>query len=85
MADYTRMKTVVVSQRIEDLPGLFRDLKNAFFNVVNVAGDKHGTYLYMDVSEKKDPRPIVEFWVDRPLSVQRPTTSLLARLFRKIW
>lgn len=85
MIDYTRMKTVVITQKIEDLPGLFRDLKNAFFNVVNVASDKHGTYLYMDVSERKDPRPIVELWVDRPLKVQKPTTSLFGRLLRKIW
>ena len=85
MIDYSRMKTIVVSQKIEDLPGLFRDLKNAFFNIVNVASDKHGTYLYMDVSEKKDPRPIVESWVGRPLSVQKPTTSFLGRMLRKIW
>jgi len=85
MIDYTRMKTVVVSQKIEDLPGLFRDLKKAFFNIVNVASDKHGTYLYMDVLEKKDPRPIVELWVDKPLNVQEPTTSLLMRMLRKIW
>ena len=83
--DYSRIKTVMVQERIEDLPGLFKDLKAAFFNVVNVAADKHGTYLYLDVSERKDPRPIVEQWMGRKLSVQAPTTSFLGRLFRKIW
>jgi hypothetical protein len=83
--DYSRIKTVMVQERIEDLPGLFRDLKTAFFNVVNVASDKHGTYLYFDVSERKDPRPIVQAWVGRKLSVQSPTTSFFGRLLRKIW
>ncbi len=83
--DYSRIKTVMVQERIEDLPGLFRDLRTAFFNVVNVAADKHGTYLYFDVSERKDPRPIVQQWVGRKLSVQAPTTSFWARFFRKVW
>lgn len=83
--DYSRMKTVMVQERIEDLPGLFKDLKAAFFNVINVAADKHGTYLYFDVTERKDPRPVVQQWVGRKLSVQEPTTSFLGRLFRKVW
>lgn len=83
--DYSRMKTVMVQERIEDLPGLFKDLKAAFFNVVNVAGDRNGTYLYFDVTERKDPRPIVQRWVGRKLVVQQPTTSFLGRLFRNIW
>lgn len=85
MIDYTRVKTVMVNERIEDLPGLFRALKSAFFNIVNVAADKHGTYLYLDHSERKDPRPIIEQWIGVPLDVERPTTSWIARLFRKIW
>lgn len=83
--DYTRIKTVMVNEKIEDLPGLFKDLKAAFFNVINVGSDKHGTYLYFDVSERKDPRPIVQHWVGRKLVVQQPTTSFWGRLFRKVW
>ena len=83
--DLARMHTFMVKERIEDLPGLYRDLKAAFFNVANVAADKHGTYLYFDISERKDPRPIVEQWVGRKLSVQSPTTSWFGRLLRKLW
>lgn len=83
--DYSKIRTVMVQERIEDLPGLFRDLKTAFFNVVNVASDKHGTYLYFDASERKDPTPIVAAWVGRKLSVQAPTTSFFGRLLRKVW
>lgn len=83
--DLTRMKTVMVHERISDLPGLYRDLKAAFFNVANVAADKHGTYLYFDQSERKDPRPIVERWVGKKLSVQAPTTSWFGRFLRRLW
>ena len=85
MADYSRIKMVAVSHKVEDLPGLYRDLKSAFFNVVNVASDERGTYLYMDVTERKDPRPIVESWIGRPAHIQKPTTSFFMRMFRKIW
>lgn len=85
MTDYSRIKLVAVAQKVEDLPGLYRDLKNAFFNVVNVAADERGTYLYMDMSERKDPRPIVEAWIGRRLTLQAPTTSFLGRMLRKIW
>lgn len=83
--DYSRIKTIMVQEKIEDLPGLFRDLKAAFFNVINVAADRNGTYLYFDVSERKDPRAIVQQWVGRKLVVQAPTTSVFGRLLRKIW
>lgn len=85
MIDYTRVIMKMVSEKIEDLPGLYKDLKAAHFNVINVAADKHGTYLYFDLSERKDPRPIVQSWIGRKLSVQAPTTSFLTRMLRKIW
>lgn len=85
MVDYARIKIVSVSQKIEDLSGLLRDLKAAFFNVVNVGSDERGTYLYMDANERKDPRPIVENWIGRPVHIQAPTTSFIGRMFRKIW
>jgi len=53
--------------------------------VVNVAHDDRGTYLYLDQSERKDPRPVVRAWVGQKLKVQRPTTSIFMQLLRKIW
>lgn len=83
--DYSKIKIVSVTQKIDDLPGLYRDLKAALFGVVNVASDERGTYLYLEQSERKDPRPIVQSWVGKKPNIQSPTTSWLGLLFRKIW
>lgn len=83
--DYSRIKIVSVLRKVEDLPGLLKDLKTSLFNVANVGADERGTYLYMDVTERKDPRPIVERWVGRPLQTPKPATSFLMRILRKIW
>lgn len=85
MVDYSKIKIVSVVRKVEDLPGLYRDLKMSLFNVVNVAADERGTYLYIDATERKDPRPIIERWVGRPPEVPKPATSFFSRLFRKIW
>lgn len=85
MLDYTRIKTVMVNEVVRDLPGLYKALKAAFFNVINVAADKHGTYLYFDLTERKDPRPIVQQWIGKKPSVPQPTTSFWGRMLRKIW
>ena len=83
--DYSKLRTVTIQDKVEDVAGLFRDLRAALFAVVNVGMDERGTHLYFEPTERKDPRPIVQAWVGRKLSVQKPTTSFLGRLFRKMW
>ncbi len=85
MVDYARVRMITIPEKVEDLPGLYRDLRTALFNVVNVAHDERGTYLYLDQSERKDPRPVVRAWVGKKLKIQRPTTSIFLQLLRKIW
>lgn len=79
------MRTVTIAEKIEDLPGLYRDLKGSLFAIVNVGADDRGTHLYFEASERKDPRPVVQAWVGRKPSIQKPTTSFFVRLFRKLW
>lgn len=71
-------KTVQVDSKVEDLWGLYADLRRASFLVKNVGSDERGTYVYLDPSEEKDPTPIVEAWNGRPA----PTPSLLLRDIR---
>lgn len=58
-------KTVLVEHKIEDLWGLFMDLRRADFKVRNVAADPRGTYVYLEPDEEKDPSPVVEAWVGK--------------------
>lgn len=58
-------KTVHVEQHVDDLWGLYLDLRKAAFKVKNVGSDNRGTYIYMDLDEDKDPSPIVESWVGK--------------------
>lgn len=59
-------KLVVVPQVVEDLTGLYLELKRSEFAVRNVAANFVGTYVFLDETEEKDPGPIVESWVGRP-------------------
>lgn len=71
-------KTVLVEAHVEDLCGLYIDLRKASFLVKNVATDRRGTYVYLDPSEEKDPSPIVENWKGKAA----PKPSLLLRDIR---
>lgn len=59
-------KSILVPLKIEDLYGLYMDLRKAEFQVRNVGADERGTYVYLEPSEEKDPVPIVENWVGKP-------------------
>lgn len=71
-------KTVLVEQKVEDLWGLFMDLRRADFRVRNVAADSRGTYVYLETDEDKDPAPVVEAWVGK----DAPKPSILLRDIR---
>lgn len=59
-------KTVhVAGQKVQDLWGLYLDLRRADFQVKNVGADDRGTYVYLEPNEEKDPAPIVESWVGK--------------------
>ena len=59
-------KPVLVNHKVDDLWGLFMDLRRADFKVRNVAADLRGTYVYLELDEEKDPAPVVEAWVGKP-------------------
>lgn len=59
-------KLVSVAAKVEDLWGLYVDLRKASFAVRNVAADEKGTHVYLDEGEEKDPLPIVESWAGKP-------------------
>lgn len=71
-------KTVLVEQKVDDLWGLFMDLRRADFRVRNVAADPRGTYVYLETDEDKDPSPVVEAWVGK----DAPKPSLLLKDIR---
>lgn len=58
-------KTVLVNSKVQDLWGLFMDLRRADFKVRNVGMDVRGTYVHLELDEDKDPTPIVEAWVGK--------------------
>lgn len=61
----TNEKMVGVPERVEDLCGLYLELRKADFSVKNVGGDVRGTYVYLDPKEEKDPSEIIRSWVGR--------------------
>lgn len=65
-------KTVVINQKVEDLWGLFMDLRKADFKVRNVGADFRGTYVHLELDEEKDPAPIVDAWVGKPSPKSSP-------------
>jgi hypothetical protein len=58
-------KTILVNSKVQDLWGLFMDLRRADFKVRNVGMDPRGTYIHLELDEEKDPTPIVEAWVGK--------------------
>lgn len=75
------MKTVTVpGKRVEDIGGLFYGLVENKFEVENVGMNKDGVYVYLHDAEEKDPTPIIEEWVGKP--IPSITRSLVER--RKI-
>lgn len=58
-------KRVDIPERVEDLCGLYLELRKADFFVKNVAADVRGTYVYLDPKEEKDPSEIIRSWVGR--------------------
>lgn len=73
-------KVVMVPQKVEDLGGLFMDLKRASFHVRNVGADVRGTYVYLGLEEEKDPVPIVESWVGRRPPLPSDEVAFKARV-----
>lgn len=60
------MKTITTAAVVEDLYGVLEDLKKRDFDVLNIATDPRGTYIYLHDSEDKDPVPVVMEWVGKP-------------------
>jgi hypothetical protein len=72
-------KTVLVNSKVQDLWGLFMDLRRADFKVRNVGMDVRGTYVHLELNEEKDPTPIVEAWVGK----EPAKSSLLVKEIRQ--
>jgi hypothetical protein len=79
-------KTVhVAGQKVDDLWGLYLDLRRADFQVKNVGADDRGTYVYLEPNEDKDPGPIVESWVGKPAPDPSPLLkSVRAKELEKV-
>lgn len=58
-------KVIIVPEKIEDLYGLYINLRKSEFAVKNVGLDKEGTYVYIDENETKDPVPVVRSWIGK--------------------
>jgi hypothetical protein len=58
-------KVIVVPEKVEDLYGLYMDLRKSEFAVKNVGLDKDGTHVYIDEKETKDPVPLVRSWIGK--------------------
>lgn len=65
-------KSILVPQKVDDLWGLFMDLRRAAFKVRNVGADPRGTYVFLELDEDKDPSPVVEAWVGKPAPANSP-------------
>jgi len=61
------MKTVTLpGKQVEDLSGLYLDLIKERFEIENVGSDFSGTHVFLKDEEDKDPKPVVERWLDKP-------------------
>lgn len=58
-------KTLTFPGKVEDLCGLYIDLKKGLFDVHNVAAANEETYVYLESYEEKDPASIVESWIGK--------------------
>lgn len=67
-------KIVLVEEKVDDLYGLYMDLRKSEFLVKNVGSDPKGTYVYLDESEAKDPVAKVKDWIGKEAPV--PSLSL---------
>jgi len=54
--------------KIEDVGSLWYDLLRKGYDVESVGANASGTFVYMADDEEKNPKPIVENWVGKPLS-----------------
>lgn len=75
-------KVVLVESQVDDLWGLYADLRRADFAVRNVAKDTRGTYIYLENEEDKNPAPIVESWVGQV--APKPTLILRERRIKEL-
>lgn len=55
--------------KVEDLYGLFSELKKSGFALRNVGADEKGTYIFLEADEEKDPLPIIRDWLGKPAPV----------------
>lgn len=62
-------KIISHPNKVEDLFGLFTDLQKSGFAVRNVGADQKGTYVYLEESEEKNPFPVMEKWLGKPVPV----------------
>lgn len=60
-------KLVTVPGRVDDLSGLYIELKRASFGVRNVGVDQNGTHVFLEPWEEKDPAPLVQSWIGKPV------------------
>lgn len=75
-------KVLSFPAKVDDIIGLYIDLKKSSFSVRNVAADERGTYVYLDEYEEKDPGALVEAWVGRPIPDQ--TASLQKKRMKEL-
>ncbi len=61
------VRSIAVPGQVKDLYGLYVALRRSSFAVRNVGADERSTYVYLEESEGKDPVPIVESWLGRPV------------------
>jgi hypothetical protein len=67
-------KVIIVPEKVDDLYGLYVDLRRGEFDVQNVGADAKGTYVYMSEAETKDPVPVVRSWLGK--NAPEPSMSL---------
>lgn len=68
------MKNILIAgKKVSDVAGLYYDLIKGEFQVENVGVDQSGTHVFLNDSEQKDPTPVVEAWLSKP--VQPPSRS----------
>lgn len=75
-------KVVSSPGKVEDLYGLYMDLRRSDFSVKNVGADGGLTYVYLDPSEEKDPLSLIESWVGKP--APEMTSSIAKKRLKEI-
>jgi hypothetical protein len=78
-------KVVTVQARVNDLYGLYMDLRKSRFRVKNVGASQKDTIVHLDPAEDKDPAPIVQSWVGKvPLEPSLSETKKRIQEMEKI-